>query len=103
MREEVSKLAEELADETYRIVEGKLKSIDDLSKKLGRLESRISHHIGAFKTDIVETERMITETKENIEKEQDESITMLVGEVQELRDQLNALKIEFNKLREQKI
>jgi len=99
MREEISQVAEELADETYRLVVSKLKSIDLLDKRLKHIEGRLVRHVGDFKTDIVEVERMVTETKENVLREQDESVTMLVGEVQELRDQLNALKVELNKLK----
>ena len=102
MKEGVSKLAEELADETYRMVSNKLKSVDLLAKKIERLEGRLGRHVGDFKTDIVEVERMVTETKQDLVNEQDQTITILAGEIQELKDQVNALRIELNKIRSQR-
>ena len=102
MKEGVSKLAEELADETYRMVSNKLKSVDLLAKKLERLEGRLGRHVGDFKTDIVEVERMVTETKQDLVNEQDQTITILAGEIQDLKDQVNALRIELNKIRSQR-
>ena len=102
MREEIAEIAEELADETHRLVAKKLRDINALDEKIKRVESRLGHHVGAFKTDVIEVERMITETKNNLESQQDESITLLVGEIQDLKDQVNSLKVELKKLKEER-
>ena len=99
MKQELSEVAEEVAEEAYKLIEEKFKDLDTLAEKLSRLESKLDRHVNDFKIDITEAERMITERYDELVKLNDDSAVNLVSDIQELRDTVNALRIELNRLK----
>ncbi|MFQ6020811.1 MAG: hypothetical protein ACE5J4_02220 [Candidatus Aenigmatarchaeota archaeon] len=95
-KQETSQIAEEIAEETYKQVASKFRIVTDLEIRVKRLEDIVKEHVDNFKVVAIETERMITEKYNELVRQQDESVTMLVSDIQDLRDEIIALK---NKLK----
>ncbi len=68
------------------------KNIGRLENRIKQLENRLENHIADFKTVAVEVERMITERSESLSKEQQDTITSLRVEIEELRRTVVELK-----------
>jgi hypothetical protein len=100
MKPELVEMAEEVADEAYKLIAEKFRDLDILLKKLSSLESRLDKHVGDFKIDIIETERMITEKYEELVKMNEDSTVDLVSDIQELKDTLNSIRMELNRMKE---
>jgi len=82
LREEAQRIANEIAEEALNLINKKLESINS---KIRSIDKRLS-------IVAVEDMREITERYENISIENDETITRLIGEIQELRDEINSIK-----------
>lgn len=63
-----------------------------LEKRIENLEHRAENMGGNFKTFAVEADRIISEKTEGLSRENDETITKIITEVQDLRDAVIEIK-----------
>jgi len=99
IKQEASKVAEEIANETYRLVSGKLNLLNSVIERLKTLEDDFRDYTKNLELDETETERLISEKYTELLKQIDESSLPLIGDIQELKDEVQKLKIEINRLK----
>jgi malate synthase len=87
LKEEARTIAEEIAEEAFSLISNKLQEIENRLQEINRKLEIIA----------IEDVRGINEKFETLSKENDEEITRLIGDIQELRDQINLNKTSQTK------
>lgn len=88
-KQETSKIAEEIANEVYRLVTNRLRVVEELKKQLKRLDNQI--------------QRLVAERREHPMKDYDASIVSLSSDIRKLRDEVSILKTELKGVKERQV
>lgn len=75
------------------------KDIDVIKNRIAILENRLNKLVNNFRIDIVEAERMITQKAEELNNENDQRITNLVSQVENLRGAMIRLSNDVKEIK----
>jgi len=94
IKEEASKMAEEISNELSNLISKKLENLSEIDNRLMKLENLLENHLSNSKIIAIETERMITEKYEELVKINEDSFMNLISEIENLKSKINSLKKE---------
>lgn len=94
LKNEATKMAEEVADELSNLISKKFEILSEIDSRLKKLENLLETHLNNSKVIAIETERMITEKYEELVKRNEDSFINLISEIENLKIEINSLKKE---------
>lgn len=97
--QETSQIAEEIANEVYRLVTNKFKVVEELKGQMEKIEKQLKN----FSISLMEMGRVVSQKNEESMEQTDKSLLSLIDDVQELRNEISGLKIEIKNLKEKRL
>lgn len=96
-----SQIAEEIANEVYRLVTSRLRTVEELRTQMKLLDEKIEKQIKNFNILITQIERAMAEKKEEPTK-QDDYVLNLANDIRTLKNEISNLKLELKNLKEKR-